>query len=205
MTIELRQVSKRYTDQWILKNIDLTLNHNVIYGILGSNGSGKSTLVNMLSGHLSPTRGDIIYRSNSGEEIRRDDIYNYVCLWGPHTGLLQHLTIREMVDYHFSFKTRIPQSLDLFMNKMNLSVPVDRKIHSLSSGQAQRLALSLTIMSQGDILLLDEPGSFLDEDSILWMNGLIQEFSDNRLVVIASNETRDLVLATASIHVQDYH
>ena len=200
MVIELSDVSKRYSEEWILRKINLSFHSGNIYGIEGSNGSGKSTLLKILSGLLSPTLGKITYTSQ-GKNIDRNDIYQQVSMWGPHTGLLKHLTIDEMIRYHFTFKSLGCSSLDVLKKDMNLTVPFSRMINSLSSGQAQRLALTLTIVSQSDILLLDEPGSFLDEASVHWMNELIAKYSTGRLVVIASNETRDLVLAKNKLNV----
>jgi len=93
MIIKCHEVSKRYNQHWVIKQLSKTLESGNVYGIKGANGSGKSTLIKMLSGFLSPTLGTIIYESDQGE-ISRDDIYQYLSIWGPHTSLSGILTIK---------------------------------------------------------------------------------------------------------------
>jgi len=205
MTINLEKVSKRYTSEWILRNVSYQFVSNEIYGINGSNGSGKSTLVKIIAGYLSPTVGKIRYTNHSGNEISKDDIYKSVSLWGPHVSMISELTIQEMVDYFYKFKQlRDGMSQTDFLERLSLKVPYNRRISDLSSGQTQRLGLALSIMSDTGILLLDEPGSYLDERSITWLYDLIEEYKEDRIIVISSNEPRDLHVSNHSISIADY-
>lgn len=205
MTIDLDKVSKRYTSEWILRNVSYQFKSDTIYGIKGSNGSGKSTLVKMIAGYLSPTVGSITFINDQKEEVSKDDIYKSVSLWGPHVSLINELSINEMVDYYFNFKSlRSNLSKGDFFDLLRLPLPTSRRINSLSSGQAQRVGLALSILSATDILLLDEPGSYLDESSLEWLYKLIKEHRDSRLVVISSNEMRDLELCSETISIADY-
>ena len=205
MTIDLHKVSKRYTTEWILRNVTYQFKRDNIYGIKGSNGSGKSTLVKMIAGYLSPTVGTITFTNHKNKEVSKDDIYKSVSLWGPHVSLINELSIKEMVDYYFKFKSlRSNLSQENFFDMLRLPLPTSRRINSLSSGQAQRIGLALSILSDTDILLLDEPGSYLDESSLEWLYTLINEHRDSRLVVISSNEMRDLELCNETISIADY-
>lgn len=205
MIIDLHKVSKRYTNEWILRNVSYQFVNNNIYGIKGSNGSGKSTLVKMIAGYLSPTVGSITYTDDIDTEVSKDDIYKSVSLWGPHVSLISELSIKEMVDYYLKFKTlRAGLSREGFFETLGLSLPHTRRINSLSSGQAQRIGLGLSILSDTDILLLDEPGSYLDESSLAWLYRLIDNHKANRVVIISSNEARDLQQCTQTISIADY-
>ena len=110
-----------------------------------------------------------------------------------------------MVDYYFTFKT-LRNGLDIkeFFDLVQLPVSKSRLIKSLSSGQAQRLGLSLSILSNSDILLLDEPGSFLDIEALNWFYQLLQDHSTNRLVIISSNEENDLELTSERLSIDAF-
>ena len=75
----------------------------------------------------------------------------------------------------------------------------------MSSGQQQRLQLAMAILSDTDILLLDEPGSYLDESAKAWLQTLIERNSENRVVVVASNDEHDLKHCNQSLLISDYH
>ncbi len=205
MIIDLHKVSKRYTNEWILRNVTYQFVNNNIYGLKGSNGSGKSTLVKMIAGYLSPTVGTVTYKYNKDTNVSKDDIYKSVSLWGPHVSLVSELTIKEMVNYYLKFKKlRAGLSRDEFFDMLSLSLPHTRRIDSLSSGQVQRIGLALSILSDTDILLLDEPGSYLDESSLEWLYALIDNHKAERTVIISSNEARDLQQCTQTISIADY-
>ena len=205
MNIELKEVSKRYGPQWILKNINYKLSSNFVYGIRGANGSGKSTLLKMISGFLSPSLGQISYSDSENSEISRDEIYKKCSFWGPHVDLYGKLTVDEMINYYFTFKgMRNSLSKEEFLDIMNLPVSRTRRVDSLSSGQVQRLGLAMTILCDSELLLLDEPGSYLDIHALEWFSRLIKSNSKNRLIVIASNEENDLALSEVFLQIEDF-
>jgi len=199
MIIRCSDVSKRYNQHWVIKKLTHTFEGDRIYGIMGANGSGKSTLIKMLSGFLSPTLGMIIYESDENE-ISRDDIYKYVSIWGPHTSLSGILTVREMIAYYGKMKGwQQNLSTEKVYEISELPVPINQRIDQLSSGQTQRLGLTITMLSRGTIVLLDEPGSYLDGTAKEWMQQLISTYKFNRLMVIASNDQDDLQQADETI------
>lgn len=193
MIIRCQQVSKRYNQHWIIKKLDYDFTSDIIYGIKGANGSGKSTLLKMLSGFLSPTLGTITY-VNDQSDISRDDIFRYVSIWGPHTSMPHTLTILEFITYYSQMKGwTTPIKEKAVFDMTQLPVPAERRIDQLSSGQAQRLGLTLTLLSSSSIVLLDEPGSYLDVSSKSWMQEMIRTYSPGKLLIIASNDDEDLL------------
>ena len=90
MTIDLNQVSKRYTHQWIIKNVTYTFEAGNNYAIKGANGSGKSTLLKIISGFLSPSKGSVNY-AKSGNAISRADVYKSVSYAAPYLLSLIHI------------------------------------------------------------------------------------------------------------------
>ncbi len=205
MIINLNQVSKRYTHQWIIKNVTYTFEAGHSYAIKGANGSGKSTLLKILSGFLSPSKGSVNY-AISGKTISHSDIYKSVSFTAPYLSSPEKLSVHEATSLHFRFKKILNgRNLDWFYDQTALPVKKSARLHELSSGQQQRLQLAMAILSDTDILLLDEPGSYLDESAKAWLESLIEENSENRIVVIASNDEQDLNHCDQSILISDYH
>ena len=205
MIIELKNVSKRYTDEWILKNVKFKFTDNKIYGIKGPNGSGKSTLLKLISGYLSPSMGDIIYAGSDDSRISRDLIYRKCSLWGPHVTLLNHLEVNELIRYYFTFKKlNSNYRLESFLQSIDLKVNGKQRVSALSSGQAQRLGLGLSILADTPLLLLDEPSSYLDEEAEKWLYELIENHASERIVIISSNESKDLELASTYLDIMDF-
>lgn len=181
-----------------------SFNSDQVYGMIGSNGSGKSTLMKMLSGFLSPSKGQIQF-VKEGKLISRSELYHTVSFAAPYVSLLKSLSIEEMISFAFKFKKlRSDISIEDFYVKMNLLVSKSSLLTELSSGQLQRLTLAIAIMCDSDILLLDEPGSYLDDSSKVWLQELISEHLDGRLTIIASNDADDLKYCTTQLNIEDY-
>ena len=205
MIIDLNRVSKRYTYQWIIKNVTYTFEAGQKYAIRGANGSGKSTLLKILSGFLSPSKGTVNY-TKSGKNLSHSEIYKSVSYAAPYLGSPEKLSVQEAITLHFRFKNIIhDQDEHWFYEQMNLPVKKSARLNELSSGQQQRLQLAMAILSETDILLLDEPGSYLDEPAKAWLQTLIASNIDDRIVVVASNDDDDLKLCNHSILISNYH
>lgn len=204
-SITLDKVSKRYGHHWILRNVDYRFDIGTIYAVKGDNGSGKSTLLKMLSGYLTPTVGDLRYYCD-GHTIPQDKLFLEISLWGPYVSLIKNLTLREMISYYLDHKAmREGDHVNSIFDALHINVSLDALVRSLSSGQAQRLGLYLAIHADTPLLLLDEPGSYLDREGKDWLQDQILRYSSNRIVVIASNEDGDMKLADESIIIKDYH
>ncbi len=206
MVITLQKVSKRYTRHWIVRNIDFTFSSPKTYGIQGDNGSGKSTLLKMVSGFLSPSIGKISYVDNDGLVLSTDELYQHISIWGPYVSLLKNLSIREMIEYYVTNKSLIDgRGVQDVVDMIDLGISDSALVGSLSSGQGQRLGLALTIAADTPLLLLDEPGSYLDVEGKTWMHHWLSILGKNRLVIIASNELEDLAQADEMIDIHDFH
>ena len=90
------------------------------------------------------------------------------------------------------------------MKLIQLKKAKGKEIRFFSSGMKQRLKLGLAICSDTSLLLLDEPTATLDEKSIEWFHQLLEQYSNNRLIIIASNEERDVVNCQVRINILDY-
>ena len=204
MEIILNNIAKRYLYDWIFRNVNQHFKPTTRYAILGSNGSGKSTLLKILAGHLSPTKGTITYQLN-GQPLDRDDVYQHLSFSSPYIDLIEEFTLLETVRFHQQFKPFINNlSITDFLEVIELKKAKNKQVRFFSSGMKQRLKLGLAICSNTSLLLLDEPTATLDEPSIHWFHQLLEKYAANRLVIIASNEERDVATCQERVNILDY-
>nr|MBC7614024.1 ABC transporter ATP-binding protein [Pseudopedobacter sp.] len=191
MKIILEQISRRFNREWIFKNIDYSFDAGKSYAILGINGSGKSTLLQLISGSLSPSSGRLIYQLE-GKEIPVEQVFKHLSIAAPYLELIEEFTLFEILDFHFQFKVRLNNlANEQLIKLLDMENSATKQIKYFSSGMKQRVKLVLALCSDTSILLLDEPTSNLDEQGIEWYISLISQFSNNRLVIVCSNQAHE--------------
>ncbi len=204
MQIILENVGKKYKSEWIFKKINLTLNANKFYGLVGPNGSGKSTLLRVLSGHLTPSVGTIKF-SDHQKDIKSEHLYKYISYAAPYIELIEEFSLEEHFDFHRNFKPIIDNmSFKEWFQLLDLKTDVTKPIQYYSSGMKQKLKLGLTICSDSNLLLLDEPSTNLDTNATSWFQNLLKRFSKDRIVIIASNVQADLSECKEIISINDF-
>jgi len=206
LNITLHNLGRRFDQEWVFRNIDYTFSTSKKYAILGPNGSGKSTLLKTIAGQLSPSDGRIAYHTNTDSEIHVDDIYAHVVFAAPYMELIEEFTLREMVDFHFKFKSLLKGfEKSVIISCLAMEHAADKQIKYFSSGMKQRLKLALSCFSESDILLLDEPMSNLDAEGERWYLDLVNRTcSDGRLLIIGSNQEKEYGFCEEYIHIMDY-
>ncbi len=191
MQIRLTNTGKRFNFEWIFKKIDYQFNLEGRYAILGPNGSGKSTLMKVLSGHLSPSKGKIVF-SKDGKELSIEEVYRTISYAAPYVELVEEFTLIEALAFHARFKPFfVHLSTEKIIALLGLEKSKDKQIRFFSSGMKQRLKLALAILSDTPILLLDEPTTNLDAQGSAWYRQLLTEYGQQRMVIIATNIEED--------------
>jgi ABC-type multidrug transport system ATPase subunit len=193
MEIEIDGLAKRYVSHWVFRNLTVNISTGTHLAVTGPNGSGKSTLMKIISGALYPSEGSVIYRMND-TRITPDTRYKHIAFAAPYAELIEEMTLPEAVRFHSRFRTFYPRvdTYEMFVRDLNFDFPSDQRIQFMSSGMKQRIRLAFAICTQSSLLLLDEPTSNLDESGILWYHELLDRFSQDRTVIIASNVESDL-------------
>lgn len=204
MDIKLKQLSKRYKFEWIFRGLDYHFEMGKTYAVLGPNGSGKSTLLKVLSGYSTPSKGKIDFWE-SDKTLGTDKIYPKISYAAPYIELIEEFTLTEMIDFHSRFKS-FQQNINTeqLIEILNFSKSKNKEIKYFSSGMKQRLKLVLAICSATDLLLLDEPTTNLDDEGVAWYQTLIEKFTANRLVIVASNVKHDYHFCTQQLNIMDY-
>lgn len=190
MFIHLENIGKKFNKDWIFRNVNTTFNLNETYAITGSNGSGKSTLLQIILGFIEPTEGLIKVEFNE-KEIKSNQLSTF-SIAAPYVELIEEMTALEFLKFHLKFKSIINNySCEDVLNKVQLSKAKDKQIRFFSSGMKQRLKLAQAFFSDTSVLLLDEPCSNLDKQGIDLYHQLIKNYSNNRLVIICSNDEQE--------------
>ncbi|MFN0276946.1 MAG: ATP-binding cassette domain-containing protein [Chitinophagales bacterium] len=204
MTITLQNISKRYNYHWIFRNIDFVFETGKKYALTGPNGSGKSTLLRILSGNLSPSEGKIVF-SDTLKNIPSDEVYQYVSYSAPYLELIEDFTLSEAIQFHFRFK-KLQQGIRMedVADILELNLHVKKFLKDFSSGMKQRVKLGFAVLSDTPIMLLDEPSTNLDRNSVEWYLNLVKKYTTERLLVIASNMQREYAFCDTEIDIETY-
>jgi ABC-type multidrug transport system ATPase subunit len=203
-TVQVKNASKRFHNEWIFKNLDLELSSGDTLAITGGNGSGKSTLLKCLSGAIPLTSGTIQYQAGS-TQISEEHWFRSLALATPYLELPEEFTLSEVINFHFQFKNPLQnRTTTEILEILGLEKHKSKAISQFSSGMKQRVKLALAIFSEVPLLLLDEPSTNLDSQGLSWYLKLIQQYASNRILVICSNDPREYDFCEKKITLEDF-
>lgn len=204
MHIRASNLGKKFQREWIFRNFSLTFEQGQSYALLGPNGSGKTTLMQILSGLLPPTRGEIAYLIDE-QAIAGEAYYQYQSIVAPYQEVIEEFTLQELLDFHFSLKAPLPSlGTEDILQAMYLEQARHKYIRQFSSGMKQRLKLGLAFYSDNPILFLDEPCSNLDARGIKWYQEEVKKILPERIVFVCSNQAYEYAYAAHKIDIEQY-
>src|SRR6476619_7014084 len=164
MSIEIRNVTKRFGSFLALDDISLEIPEGSLTAILGPSGSGKSTLLRIVAGLERPDSGEVHLAGEDATRIapqRRDVGFVF-----QHYAAFKHMTVRDNVAFALTIRKRpkqeIRERVDELLALVQLQGYADRYPSRLSGGQRQRMALARALAAKPQVLLLDEPFGALD-------------------------------------------
>ncbi|MFC5865592.1 heme ABC exporter ATP-binding protein CcmA [Acidicapsa dinghuensis] len=189
MIAHLDSVSRLFGSFAALRQVSVDLARGKCYVLLGENGAGKSTLLRILAGLLRPSVGEVTVFEDSEPRQARHRI-GYM----SHAPMLyDELTGRENLQYYRDLYTRPERSgclnPDDALRQVGLDPALTRTVGQYSQGMRQRTSLARVLISQPELLLLDEPFSNMDVESVDQMVRLLATFrSDSRTIVITTHQ-----------------
>jgi ABC-type multidrug transport system ATPase subunit len=203
--IILNGVGKKFNTEWIFRELNYSFERDNSYAILGRNGSGKSTLLQVIAGCIHPTSGSINY-SLENKQISVEKIFQHLTIVAPYQELIEEFTLREMLDFHFHFKSIAPGlSIPRIVERIGFKDPGNKTIRFFSSGMKQRVKLVLAFFSDVSILLLDEPTMNLDEAGTNWYLQLISEVAKNKILIVCSNlQQQETAFCKEKLFIEDF-
>ena len=200
MQLSLQNIGIHFNSQWIFRavSLDFHINDKVVF--IGDNGSGKSTLLKICSGFLSPEEGELIVTKN-GKTV--EVVAPFISLSAPYIELIEEMTLQEFLEFHFTFKDKLIPISEM-ITRIGLNGKENQFIENFSSGMKQRVSLAQAFFADTPILLLDEPCSNMDEKGIELYNELLNQYTQNRIVVIASNDTKEYLTCNKKVFLSEY-
>jgi heme exporter protein A len=200
LAVEARDLEHLYARRRGLLAVSFAAAAPGVLAVTGPNGSGKSTLLRLLAGLLRPTAGASRVALD-GREVPPAERRCVAGFASPELSFYDELSCRENLAFAAEARgQREPvASAGAALERVGLGARAADRVGSLSSGMKQRLRLAFALLHRPPLLLLDEPGSHLDEDGKALVARLVDEESRAGLVVIATNEEREWGLAAERI------
>ena len=199
--LKLEKLSLKFGKKVILDNLNFELNQGQILGLLGPNGVGKSTIFNLIIGLIKPDFGSIIINS---EKVNKFPIYirakKFKIGFVPQNGGYFHnLTVYENLkaisEITFNNKNYQEEKINSLLSKFELDNVRNIKAFLLSGGQKKKLVISIALISDPKILLLDEPFAALDVLTIKMLQQIIVNLQNNSgiSIILCDHQARDLL------------
>ena len=188
--ITVKNVTKKYGKFKAVDNISFEINDGEIIGLLGPNGAGKSTTMNILTGFIEPTEGEVII---NGYNISKKPKKAKKCIGYMPEGvpLYKDMTVKEFGTYMAELKgvkkEQIKESVDQAIQDTWLQNVRKVLIRNLSKGYKQRVSMAGALVGNPEIIILDEPTVGLDPKQIIEIRNLIKKLGKNHTLIISSH------------------
>lgn len=193
--LEVRNLSKRYGEKQAIDSISFSIEGKQAVGFLGINGAGKTTTMNILTGYLSASDGDVII---DGIDVLTDPLkaktkIGYLPEQPP---VYPDMTVKEYLHFIYDLKKvkknrnisqKKEEYLQQIMDLVKISDVKERMIRNLSKGYRQRVGLAQALVGDPQILILDEPTVGLDPAQIIEIRELIRQLAKTRTVILSSH------------------
>ena len=188
--IEIKALTKKYGKTVAVDSLDLTVKKGEFFSLLGQNGAGKTTTIKMLGCLARPTSGDAFLLGNS---IISDEqkVKQIISISPQETAVAPNLTVKENLEflakiYGFNKKQAAQRAKDL-MEKLALSEKAKEKAKTLSGGMQRRLSIAMALISDPEIIFLDEPTIGLDVRARRELWELIKSFKGQKTLVLTTH------------------
>lgn len=195
--IEIKNISAGYDSKNVLNNISLTVMDDDYLGIIGPNGGGKTTLVKVILGLKKISEGDIIFYKD-GIQVKGINVgylpqYNDIDRTFPisvYDVILSGLSRKKKLFHKYTQeqKNKVFQTI----KKMDLFGLSNNPINALSGGQLQRVLLARAIVSDPDVLILDEPNTYIDKHFQEQMYDMLKEINRKCAIIIVSHDLAEI-------------
>ena len=188
--IEVRNLVKKYGNHVAVDHLNFTVEKGKIYGFLGPNGAGKSTTMNMITGYIASTEGDILIDGHNilEEPEKAKKCIGYLPELPP---LYQDMTVMEYLKFVAELKSipkaEIEKNISEVMSTTKLEEMKYRLIKNLSKGYKQRVGLAQALLGYPEIIILDEPTVGLDPKQIIEIRDLIKSLGEKHTVILSSH------------------
>ena len=193
MSLDIKNISKKYANQIALKDISFSLKKGDIVGFLGPNGAGKTTLMKIITSTLKQDKGEVyIYGNNTiSDEIKTKNDIGYLAENNP---LYKEMNVTEYLDFIasiYNLKNKKNLISDLIL-KTGLEKEKNKLIENLSKGYKQRVGIASALINNPKVLILDEPTTGLDPNQLVEIRNLIKEVGKEKIVLLSTHILQEI-------------
>jgi len=188
--IEVKDLTKRYGDFLAVDHLSFTVEDGQIYGFLGPNGAGKSTTMNMITGYLAPTEGEVLVNGHSMLE-EPEEAKRTIGFLPEIPPVYPDMTVKEYLDFACALKkvkkSERAEQVAQAMEELSITDVSGRLIRNLSKGYRQRVGFAQALLGNPQTLILDEPTVGLDPRQIIEIRDLIKRLGERHTVILSSH------------------
>ena len=188
--IEVKNVTKKYGSTIAVNDISFDVKDGEVVGFLGPNGAGKSTTMNMITGFIEPTKGQIIINGNDISKKPRK-AKKQIGYMPENVPLYYELTTKEFISYMAELKlvkrSERKKEVEKVIEEAGLQNVKNKLIRNLSRGYKQRVSLAGALVGNPDVIILDEPTVGLDPKQITEIRSLIKELGKKHTVILSTH------------------
>lgn len=194
--IEIKNVTKKYGDKAVVKDLNLTINDGEIFGFIGPNGAGKSTTINMLTGALDITEGEILVNNKSIEK-EPVEVKKEFGIVPDSPDMFLNFKVLEYFNfigdiYEVDSKTR-KERVETLCEKFKITQYLKDRIENLSHGTRQKVIIIGALIHNPNIWILDEPMTGLDPESSFTLKEMMKEHVSQGKIVFFSSHVLEVV------------
>lgn len=196
-SIVIKNLSKTYDEKEVLEDLNLAVPTGNIFGLIGPNGAGKSTLIGILTGLLDFNRGQILIKGLEYKEENELEIKQRIASVLQPPLLFEHFTSQDFLNYicdiyNIEEQGRADKIASL-LDYLGLTEFEHAKINKLSSGSRKKLSFCAAILSEPEILFLDEPFESIDVISIGRMKTILKHLQQKGVTIIITSHILEIV------------
>jgi ABC-type multidrug transport system, ATPase component len=203
MSILLENVTKRYGEQTVLSNINVSFENGKIHGLVGRNGSGKTQLFKVICGYVIPESGNVWV---DGKKVGKDvDFPSNIGVLIESPGFLMNYSGLFNLELLAAINTKLTRNeIKKVMELVGLGDAIKKRVGAYSLGMRQRLGIAQAIMDDPQIIILDEPFNGLDNEGVYSIRKLLLDLKNRgKTIILASHNPYDIEALCDSVYEMD--
>ena len=207
MNVEISDLTRKFGRTLAVAGVDLQTGPGV-FGLLGPNGAGKTSLLRMMATVIPPSSGRLcLLGRDPGSYGPRREIRRRLGYLPQTLGYYPGFTVAEFVEYFALLKetppARVPAAVAAAVERVELRGQAKAKLRTLSGGMLRRVGIAQAIVSEPELLLLDEPTAGLDPEQRVQFRGLLREIGQRATVVVSTHLVEDIGAACTEVALMD--
>lgn len=191
MKLEIKNVSKEFDGNTIIKDVNLTFKKGNVYGLVGRNGSGKSVLLKMIAGFYFPTTGEVLY--NDINYFKNGDFLPSLGVLIEKPNFISEISGFRNLKILSEIKKIIgDKEINETLELVNLYDDRNKFYHKYSLGMKQKLGIAQVLMENPDVMIFDEPFNGIEDETADKLRKLIKNLAKDKIIIVASHIKEDI-------------